>query len=99
MKTNISSIHFKTDKELENFIEKKIGKLVNIYDEVVSSKVILQVMNAETQNNKSVEIKLIIKGNNLFAKKQSKTFEEATGNAVEALRKQLIKRKEKIRTK
>ena len=99
MNININSIHFKIDKKLETFIKRKADKLVIIYDEVVSSEVILRMVNTETQNNKSVEIKLEIKGHNLFAKKQSKTFEEATDNAVEALRKQLMKRKKKSRTK
>ncbi len=99
MNININSIHFKIDKKLETFIKRKADKLVIIYDEVVSSEVILRMVNTETQNNKSVEMKLKIKGHNLFAKKQSKTFEEATDNAVEALRKQLMKRKKKSRTK
>jgi len=33
----------------------------------------------------------------LFSKKQSKTFEEALDNATDALKKQLIKHKEKVK--
>jgi putative sigma-54 modulation protein len=39
----------------------------------------------------------LVPGNDLFAKKQSKSFEEATDIAVDALRKQLTKHKEKQR--
>ena len=35
----------------------------------------------------------------LFVKKQSKTFEESVDLACEALRKQLIKKKEKVKAK
>jgi len=40
-----------------------------------------------------------VKGSSVFAKKQCKTFEEATDLSIDALRKQLVKRKEKIRKK
>ena len=32
MKININSVQFKTDKKLEDFIEKKVGKLSGMYD-------------------------------------------------------------------
>jgi putative sigma-54 modulation protein len=43
--------------------------------------------------NKTVEIKLNIPGNQLFAKEEAKSFEEATDQATEALRRQLRKLK------
>lgn len=51
----------------------------------------------EDEANKISEIKLMIPGNQLFAKEQCKTFEEATDLAIESLRKQLEKHKQKIR--
>jgi putative sigma-54 modulation protein len=39
----------------------------------------------------------MVRGNDLFAKKQCKTFEEAIDSSVEALRKQIKKYKEKLR--
>jgi putative sigma-54 modulation protein len=97
MKINISSIHFKADKKLEDFITEKVQKLSTIYDGLIGSEVILKVDNKETTENKIAEIKLQIRGNDLFAKKQSKSFEEAADSAVEALRKQLTKYKEKVK--
>ena len=49
--------------------------------------------------NKEVEIRVMIKGNDAIASKIAKTFEEATDLAVEALKKQLVKSKEKERAK
>ena len=97
MKIKISSIHFKADKKLELFITERLQKMPALYEGVIGSEVMLKLENAETRDNKIAEIRLIIKGYDLFAKKQSPTFEEATDKAVEALRKQLVRHKEKIR--
>ena len=97
MNTKINSIHFKADKKLESFIKEKLDKIPLLYDGVIGSEVILKVENNETQKNKVAEIRLLIRGYDLFAKKQAKTFEEATDLVVEALKKQLIRHKEKVR--
>ena len=94
MKVNITSVHFKADKKLEDFIEKKVNKLSITNEDVLGTEVRLKLDNSESRENKIAEIKISIKGQHLFAKKQSKTFEEATDTAVEALRRQLIKHKE-----
>lgn len=94
MKVNITSVHFKTDKKLEDFIEKKVGKLSTTFDGVLGTDVTLKLDNSDNRENKIAEIKVAVKGHDLFAKKQSKTFEEATDTAVEALRRQLKRHKE-----
>ncbi|HNW98216.1 MAG TPA: ribosome-associated translation inhibitor RaiA [Bacteroidales bacterium] len=96
MKVKISTIHFKADKKLEDFVQERLQKLSGIYDGVIGSDVTLKLDKNSTTENKVAEIKLFIKGNDLFAKKQCKSFEEATDTAVDALRKQLTKYKEKI---
>lgn len=97
MKVSIKAVKFKTDKKLESFISEKVEKLSGVYEGIIGSEVTLKVENTESQENKVAEIRLLIKGNDLFAKKQSATFEEATDTAVDALRKQLDKHKEKLR--
>jgi len=97
MKVNINSVHFKADKKLLDFINEKVEKLSSMYNGVIGSDVILKLENSDTPENKVAEIRLFIKGNDLYAKKQSKTFEEAADTAVEALRRQLTKYKDKIR--
>ena len=94
MKVNITSVHFKADKKLEDFIEKKVNKLSNTYEGVLGTNVTLKLDNAESKENKITEIKVNLRGQHLFVKKQSKTFEEATDVAVEALRRQLTRHKE-----
>ena len=99
MKVNlkVNSVHFDADKKLVEFIHERVDKLASHFDKIIDGEVILKVENSHEPENKVAEIKLLIPGNNIFAKKQSKSFEEATDNAVEALRRQLKKHKEKIR--
>lgn len=96
MNWKIQSIHFDADQQLKAFIQEKADKLLTIYDNIIDGEVILKNDNSNVANKIS-EIKLIIPGKILFAKEQATTFEEATDNALEALRKQLTKHKEKIR--
>ena len=97
MNVNIQSVHFKTDRRLEVFISDRVSKLSGIFDGVISGEVTLRLDKSDTQENKITEIRLVIPGNDLFARKQCKSFEEATDIAVEALRRQLSKHKEKVR--
>lgn len=97
MKVNITSLRFKTDKKLESYIQEKVEKLSGLFDGLIASEVTLRVEKNEKEENKVAEIRLKVPGNDLFAKKQSKSFEQSTDIAVEALRKQLVKHKEKIK--
>lgn len=96
MSTIVQSIHFNADQKLVNFVEGKVDKLSQFYDHIIDSEVYLKVDKSALSENKIAEIKLAIPGKELFAKKQCKTFEEATDLAVEALRRQIRKHKGKI---
>lgn len=97
MKITVQAIHFTADNKLVDFIQKKANKLDQFFDQIVSGEVYLKLEKVEDEANKITEIKLIIPGNQLFAKEQCRTFEEATDLAIESLRKQLEKHKQKIR--
>jgi putative sigma-54 modulation protein len=99
MKVNINSVHFKADRKLLTFIEEKVDKLSVFYDEIIGGDVSLKVSNQPDGDNKITEIRLNVRGYDLFAKKQSNTFEESTDQAVEALRRQLNRHKEKSKKK
>jgi putative sigma-54 modulation protein len=99
MNITIQSVHFDAAERLEQFINQKVGKLEQYFEGILKSEVILKLDKSDTLENKVAEVSLDIPGSTLFAKKQSKTFEEAVDLACEALRKQLVKRKEKIKAK
>lgn len=98
MKIRVQSIHFTADIKLLDFIQKKADKLDQFFDQIISGEVYLKLENTDDEANKITEIKLIIPGNDLFAKEQCKTFEEATDKAIESLKRQLDKHKEKVRS-
>lgn len=98
MKIRVQSIHFTADVKLLDFIQKKADKLDQFYDQIIGGDVYLRLDNSENEANKITEIKLMIPGNDLFAKEQCKSFEEATDKAIESLRRQIDKHKEKQRS-
>lgn len=99
MNITIQSVRFTASEQLEQFIQQKINKLDQFFDGIVSAEVILKLDKSDSTNNKVAEISLNVPGGDLFAKKQTKSFEEAVDLSVDALRKQLIKWKEKVRAK
>lgn len=96
MKVKVSSLHFTADQKLIDFANDRISKLEKFYDKIIDGNIIFKVDNAEDRENKLAEIKLNIPGKELFAKKQSESFEKSVDEAVEALRRQLKKHKEKL---
>lgn len=100
MEVKINSVHFNADQKLVDFINKKVGKLDTYFDGIINAEVTLKVDKPESANNKVSELKVSIPSNGyLFAKKQADTFEEATDEAIDAIRKQLAKFKEKLKNK
>ena len=99
MEIRIQAIHFDASEQLEAFIQKKVSKLEQYFDAIILAEVTLKVVKPESAKNKQASIRLNIKSGDCFAEKVSDTFEGAIDEAVEALEKQLIKFKEKIRAK
>lgn len=97
MKVTVQSVHFDADRKLIEFIEAKLEKLGLHYDKIIESEVTLKLENASNNENKVAEIRLHVPGNDLFAKRQCSSFEEAVDQSVDALRQQITKHKEKIR--
>jgi putative sigma-54 modulation protein len=97
MNIKIQTVHFDADQKLIDFTEKKVEKLVKLYDAIVKVEVIFKLDKNSNEENKIAEIKLEIPGNDLFAKRQCKSFEEAVDEVLDALKKQLTKHKEKQR--
>ena len=94
MEIKVQSIHFDAHQKLIDFVEEKLNKLTQYYDKIILGDVFLKLEPSDREN-KVAEIKLSIPGKDLFAKKQCKSFEEATDEAVEALRRQINKHKSK----
>ena len=71
MDIKIHSIHFDADEKLIEFVNSKVKKFVQLYDNIIEAEVFLRLDKDSSTENKVTEIKLSIPGNDLFAKKRS----------------------------
>jgi putative sigma-54 modulation protein len=97
MEIRLQSIHFDADVKLVEFIEKKLNKLETFYDQIISADVMLKLENNGQVKDKIFEVKLNVPGNTILSKETCKTFEEAVDLGTEALRRQIVKFKEKTK--
>lgn len=72
MKVDVHAVNFTVDRKLVDFIQERMGKLEKYYDRVVSSDVFLKVERTSDKENKVVEIKINVPGDDFFLKKISK---------------------------
>ena len=96
MKVKVQAVNFAVDGKLVGYIQERMERLEKYYDKIVSSDVFLKVEKTSDKENKIVEIKVHVPGDDLMVKKQCKTFEEAIELTAESLERLLVKRKEKI---
>lgn len=97
--TRIHTVQFSADQKLLDFIEKKTNKLNQYFDKIIDTEVYLKLDENSSQiKDKTVEIKVNLPGNQLFAKSTSKQFEEATDDTISSITRQLKKYKEKLRS-
>ena len=97
MKVFTQSVNFNADKQLIDFIEGKVSALIKFHDKIVNAEVFLKVQNTSDKENKITEIKINIPGSELIVKRETKTFEEGVNAAVDNLKRQLKRSKEKQR--
>jgi putative sigma-54 modulation protein len=97
MKVNIQSLHFDADKKLVEFINERISKLVQYNDSILGADVILKLDKSSDAENKVAEVIMRLAGNELFSKRQCKTFEEAVDGCMEALTTQVKKQRDKVK--
>lgn len=97
MKVFVQSVNFNADKDLVEFVEKKVLTLEKYYDRIVDAEVFLKVQQTSEKENKTVDVKINVPGDEMVVKKVCKTFEEGISLCADALRRQLNKRKEKQR--
>lgn len=86
---------FVASEQLKEFIEKKLEKLETFFDKIIDADVYLKLESHQQIKDKTAEIKLNVPGITLFSSETAKNFEASTDLAVESLRRQLKKYKEK----
>ena len=98
MKVNLQAVNFNVDRKLVDFVQEKLDKLEKYYDKIVSAEVFLKLENTSDKENKTVEIKINVPGDDFIVKKTAKSFEEGVDLSVDSLEKAIVRRKEKLRS-
>ncbi len=93
MKTQIQSVKFDADSKLVDFVETKMDKLGRFFEKIVSADVILKVDKDHDKGNKVSTITLYVPGEDMVAESRAHSFEEAVDETIEALKKQIERRK------
>jgi putative sigma-54 modulation protein len=97
MKVVTHAVHFDADQKLLDFIERKLAKLEQFFDRIIGVDVFLKLENSSKVKDKVAEIKLNVPGATIIVKEIALTFEAAVDIALDSLKRQLIKHKEKER--
>lgn len=96
MEVRIQAIHFDASERLVAFINKKAERLARHNTAISVVDVTLKVVKPETAMNKEAVIKVTIPNyDDVMANKVADTFEEAVDLSIEALERQLEKRKDR----
>ena len=99
MNINTTSIHFEADQKLIDHIQKKTTKLDQFFDRIIDAHVYLKLENSGQVRDKIVEMKLMVPGDILMATEVSKTFEASLDAAIDNMKRQLNRYKERIQNK
>lgn len=97
MKLQIQSIHFDADKRLLDYVQEKCDKLDKFFDRIIDGQVVMKVEKDSTgTGNKIFELKVNVPNDLLLVKERGDKFEECTDLAIESMKRQLKKYKEKL---
>ena len=96
MDVRIQAIHFDAAEKLVAFINKKADRLARRFPTISTIDANLKVVKPATAMNKEATVKVVVpQQEDLVAGKTADSFEEAIDLALEALERQLEKRKDK----
>ena len=95
MKLNVKAVNFEIAERIEKHIAKKTKRYEKLLPESAEMEIRMTVVKPETNLNKETAIRVLGFGAELFAQKVCDTFEEGIDDCLEAIEKQIEKRKDK----
>ncbi len=98
MDARFQYVKIEKSESLEAFTQKKLDKLENKYDFIVSAEVHFKRHEVEDPKGYICNINLSIPGPKVFAETDQESYEAAVAQCVKDLDKQLEKRKAKMNT-
>lgn len=96
MNINFEYHNVSASDRLEILAGKKLAKLEDKYDFIISSDVYFKKENMSDDTGKKCSVRINTPGPTLFAESSSSGFEVAIANVMENLQRQLQKRKDKM---
>ena len=93
MTINFQYVKMQTSEYMTEYVSKKLNKLGDKYQWVISAKVFFKLENDPSGNKNICDIQLSLPGPKIFASSKEKNFELAAKNTISDLTKQLKKRK------
>lgn len=99
MTINLQTVNFNAKPGLDEYVERKLSKVEQYYDKIIAAHVSFRVENVSEKENKFVDIRLEVPGDDIIVKKSGQTFEECVDLSVDTLKKLVIRKKEKVADK
>ena len=97
MKTNIQFVNSETSLSAEQLVQKKLDKLENKFDWIISADVLFKEENDTNGKGKICAIELHIPGPRIHASSNDDSCEAAAAETVSDIQKQLVKRKAEMK--
>jgi putative sigma-54 modulation protein len=97
MQVSIQSLHFTASQRLLSFIEEKSAKLPRYFNNITDVVITLKLQKGANNDNKQVEVKLLVPQNVIIAKETGKSFESAFDVCLDKVSRQLTDHKERLR--
>ncbi len=94
MDIKIQSLKFDASKQLIEFVEKKMARLERFADRPTGVDVVLRLEKDSEKGNKVASVVLHVSGGDIVSEQHAKTFEEAVDLALDAVKRQIEKRRE-----
>jgi putative sigma-54 modulation protein len=91
MQISFQAIHFVADQKLKDLISERLEKLSKFHAKIIKATVFMKLENSGQIKDKIVEIKLSIPGHTLIGANVDKTFEGSFDDALESVKRQLVK--------
>lgn len=97
MMIQLQAVNFSLKTNVSTFIKKRLQKLEHYHDHLINVDVYLKVENTSEKENKVVELRVHVPGEEFLVKKICRSFEESVDLASKSVERLLIKNKEKNR--
>jgi putative sigma-54 modulation protein len=95
MEVKIQSVKFDASKQLIEFVEKKMSRLERFEDSAIGVDVVFKLDKDSEKGNKVALVTLHVPGNDILTEQRARTFEEAIDLALDAIKRQIEKRRDK----